>query len=250
MSDLPPKAPEFLKRACASGQRPELVKETEWSYVYKLEDKSYYSISKFLTDETFTVSASVIRGRWPSWSESERLEFVHHFWSKPNWSANDTEILEIVMQYGNDRLWGQCALAFLKHPDRERAVRFLIQRLEKCDPEYETLNYIQALGILKDPRAAPAIQPHYEKYRTQMEAEKVTGVPDDVVFGPIPYSAYFTACGALLQITGSAEYEEGIRKYLDHPNEQVRYWAEHALEFEGPATAKRNAEYRKKYFSE
>jgi hypothetical protein len=247
MSGPDPKLLQFLKRAHGPGQEPELVKETEWSYVYKAGEESYCYISKFLADETFTVSASEIRNRWPSMSESERLDFVQNFWSKPNWNENDTEILEMVMQDGNDHLWEHCALAFLNHPDRDRAVKFLIERVEKCEPGHEPLNYIQALGISKDPRSVPAIRPYCEKYRKKMETEKVSGVPDDVFFGSIPYSEYFAVCGSLLQITGSTEYEQAIRRYLDHQNEQVRYWAEHALGTEGPTTTKRNAEYRKNY---
>jgi hypothetical protein len=249
VSDPNSKLREFLKRVSEHGQ-PELVKETEWSYVYKTGEKSYSHMSKFLADENFTVSASEIRRRWPSMDESQRLDFFQDFWSKVTWNDNDTEILEIIMQDGNDRLWEHCTHAFLRHPDRERAVSFLIERIEKCEPEHEPLNYIQALGISKDPRAASAIRPYYEKYRTATEAEKTTGVPDDVVFGPIPYHAYFVAAGALLEIEGSEEYEKAIQKFLGHEREQVRWWAEHALKTQGPTTAKRDAEYRKKHNKE
>ena len=246
MPDSNSRLSEFLKRIGRYGKEPELVKETEWSYTYKTEGKSYATISKFLADEAFTVGATEIRLRWPNMDERERLDFVQNFWSKPNWNENDTEILEIIMQDGNDRLWESCAQAFLKHPDRDRIIRFLIQRLEQ-QTDHEPLNYIQALGLSKDARAVPAIRPYFEKYRKGMESEKATGVPDDVVFGPIPYHPYFVAAGALLKIDGSSEYEQAIRQYLNHQSEQVRYWAEHALEIEGPTTAKRNAEYMKRY---
>jgi len=247
VSDTNPQLREFLKRVSGPNQPPELVKETEWSYVFKTGEKSFAHMSKFLADGNFTVSASEIRQRWPSMSESERLDFVQNFWSKVTWTSNDTEILEIVMQDGSDRLWEHCTQAFRRHPDRERAVSFLIERVEKCEPEDEPLNYIQALGMSKDPHAAAAIRPFYEKYRTAIEAEKTTGVPDDVVFGPLPYHAYFVAAGALLEIEGSAEYEQAIRRFLGHQHEQVRWWAEHALKTQGPTIAKRNAEHRKKY---
>jgi hypothetical protein len=81
---------------------------------------------------------------------------------------------------------------------------------------------------------------------TALEAEAVMGVPDDVFFGPIPYHAFLSIAGDLFKIESSSEYEHAIRKYFDHANEQVRWWAEHALEVEGPVTVKRNAEYRKK----
>jgi hypothetical protein len=53
------------------------------------------------------------------------------------------------------------------------------------------------------------------------------------IWGPIPYFPYLVAAGALFKITGSPEYEQSIRKFFEHEKEQVRYWAEHALEIEG-----------------
>jgi hypothetical protein len=235
MTNSKPRLIELLKRTSADGKEPELVKETEWSYKYKTGEKSYCNISKFLADEGFTVSASEIRSRWPNMDENQRLDFVQNFWSKPDWNQNDTEILEIIMQDGNDRLWEHCSQAFLRLPDRDRAVTFLIRRLEQQTDD-EPLNYIQALGLSKDRRATPAITPYYEKYRKEVERESETGVPDDVVFGPIPYHAYLVACEALLKIEGSPEYEKAIRKYLDHPHHQVRWWANHALKAEEPTT--------------
>jgi hypothetical protein len=245
MDDPNLKIPEFLRAALESNQQPELVKETEWSYVYKIGQRSYSTISKFLADEHFAISASEIRRRWPTMSESQRLDFVQNFWAKADWDSNDTEILEVVMHEGNDRVWEICSQAFLRHPDRERIVRFLIERLEKYETGEEPLNYIQALGMSKDSRAVPAIRPYFERYRKGIESEETTGVPEDVVFGPVPYHAYFTAAAALLEIEGSGEYDQAIRKYLGHQHQQVRWWAENALKIEGPTTAERNAECRK-----
>jgi hypothetical protein len=224
VNDADSKLLNLLKATSEPGGEPELVKETEWSYRYKTGE-SYCIVSKFLADDTFAVSSSEMRKRWPIMTEDERLDFVQNFSAKPTWNSNDTEIL---MNDGNDRIWEHSALAFLKHPDRDRAVSFLVDRLTHQTDD-EPLNYIQALGISKDRRAISAIKPYYEKYRKAVEADS-TGIPDDVFFGPIPYLAYFVACGALLKIDGSPEYDEGIRKYLDHPHRQVRWWAAHELE--------------------
>jgi hypothetical protein len=218
-------------------------------YHYKLGSKSGYKISNFW-DEDFRVDADTIRLRWPDMKQDERLEFCFCWSSKSTWSANDAEVLEIVMRDGNDRLWTSCTFAITRHPDRDRAVSFLVDRLKNLDSEDKPLNYFQALGILKDRRAAAAIRPYYEKYRAAVQAEKVIGVPEDVVFGPIPYFPYLCACGALVQVDGAPEYEQEIRRYFEHSNEQVRWWAEHALGIEGPTTAKRNAEQRHKRGSE
>ncbi len=84
-------------------------------------------------------------------------------------------------------------------------------------------------------------------YRTRVS---VSGLPEDVFCGPIPYHPYFVSAEALWKIDGSAAYEQAIQDYLHHPHEQVRYWAEHALGIEGPTTANRNAEYKKKISKE
>jgi hypothetical protein len=110
---LPPKLAEYLAKLYGPSQQPELVKETEWSYVYKTGTKSYGG-------ENFTVLASDIRVRWPHMNENERLDFVSNFWNKTIWTANNTEWLEIIIQDGNDRVSASCALAFPNHPDRDK----------------------------------------------------------------------------------------------------------------------------------
>jgi hypothetical protein len=241
MNDVDPKILEFAKKEF--GENCELVKRTEWSYSYKCGEKSYCSISRFMVETGFEVSASEIRGRWPALNERERLDFASNFHRKKDWTDNDTEILEIIMQDGSDLIWSACALAMLRHPDRNRAVEFLLERVRQSESEHPPLNYIQALGLAGDPRAVPVIRPYYEEYLNAMEAEAVTCVPEDVFFGPVPYHAFLAIVGNLFKITRSGEYEQAIRKYFDHPNEQVRWWAEHALDAEGPTTLKRKAEY-------
>jgi len=176
--------------------------------------------------------------------ERERLDFASNFHVKETWADNDTEILEIIMHDGSDLIWSSCALAIMRHPDRNRAVEFLIERVMSSESEDPPLNYMQALGLMGAQRAVPAIHPYYEKYLKAMEAEAVTGVPSNVFFGPIPYHAFLAIAGDLFRITHSEEYEGAIRRYFDHPNEQVRWWAEHALDVKGPTTQKRQLSTR------
>lgn len=225
----------------------ELVRESEWVFIYK-KNAHQYRVSKFL-DDNFSVDAASFRVRWLEMSPDARGEFCGAFSAKANWTSNDAEIIDTILEDGNDTLWWSLSLTLLKHPDRERMVNFLIERLR--DPRIKhgggTLNYIQALGISRDRRAATAIKPYYEEFRRAVKAEAQIGIPSDVVFGPIPYHAYFAAAGAMVQTDGSPEYEMEIREYFGHPNEQVRYWAEHALGVEGPTTAKRNEEYKRRF---
>ena len=199
-----------------------------------------------VAEKDFVISAAEIRQRWPSMAERERLDFASSFGVKETWTENDTEILDIIMKDGDDRIWSSCALTMLRHPDRNRVVEFLIDRVQHTQLERPPLNYIQALGTAKDGRAVASIRPYYEQYLKAMEAEATTGIPDDVFRGVIPYFPFLCITGSLYEIEGSSEYEQAIRKYLDHPKEQVRWWAEHALGVEGPTTAKRNTEYKAK----
>jgi hypothetical protein len=244
MSEIDPKILELAKRAY--GENCELTRRTEWSYSFKCGEKSQCSISRFLAEKDFVISAAEIRQRWPSMDERARLDFAGNFHVKETWTQNDTDILDMIMNDGSDRIWSSCALAMLRHPDRNRIVEFLIDQVQHAASERPPLNYMQALGIAGDRRAVAAIRPYYDKYLKAMEAEAVTGVPENVFFGPIPYHAFLSLAGVLYKIERSTEYEQAIRRYLDHPNEQVRWWAEHALDEEGPTTLKRNAEYAMK----
>ncbi len=242
--EINPDILEFVRRHTEPGETPELVKSTEWSYSYKIGDSGYCRISRFMAEKDFEVSASDIKQRWEQWDRHERMDFASNWWCKRTWNQDDTEILEMMMSEADDFILSCCTQAFLKHPDRDRAISFLIDRTLKSDFGHEPLNYIQVLGMSKDVRAIAAIRPYYDKYRTALEAEAEIGVPDDVFFGPIPYNAYFSAAGALFKISGSSEYETAIRRYFHHSSEQVRWWAENALEVEGPTTAARNANHK------
>ena len=244
MNEIDAKILERAKRDF--GENCELVKRTEWSYLFKSGEKSYCSISRFMAETGFQVNASEIRQRWPAMSERERLDFASNFHVKETWDDNDTEILETIMHDGSDLIWSSCALAMLRHPDRNRAVEFLIERVTSSESEQPPLNYMQALGIAGDLRAVPVIRPYYEKYKKAMEEEAVIGSPADLFFGPVPYRAFLAIAGYLFSVTHSGEYEQAIRKYFDHPKEQVRWWAEHALGIEGPTSLKRKTEYAEK----
>jgi hypothetical protein len=44
--------------------------------------------------------------------------------------------------------------------------------------------------MAKDDRAVAALLPWYEKYKQEVVRESDIGIPEDVVFGPIPYFPY------------------------------------------------------------
>lgn len=220
MADIDPELIELMKKiATAKVPTCEVPKE-DWAY-------------------------SDVRDQWASWSKNDRELFSRDWSRKQTWNGDDVQILELLMAEGSDYIWEySCTQTLLKHPDRERAVGFLIDLISNHRFQHEPLNYIQVLGMFRHKLAADAVMPFYEKYRQALEAEATTGVPEDVHFGPLPYHAFFVAAGAMFQISCSPEYENAIRHYFDHPNEQVRWWAEHALGVEGPTTKRRKELYQ------
>jgi len=221
MSDIDPKLVELMRKTATTTAPTCAVPTEDWSH-------------------------SDVRARWVSWSENDRVEFSREWSRKRTWNSDDVQILELLMAEANDCIWEySCTQTLLKHPNRERAVRFLIDLISNRRFQHEPLNYIQVLGMFQHKLGAEAVRPFFEKYRKALAAEATTGVPEDVVFGPLPYHAFFVAAGAMFQICCSPEYELAIRRYFDHPNEQVRWWAEQALGVEGPTTVRRNEPYKK-----
>ena len=201
-TDIDPKILELVKTDY--GETLELVNRTEWSYTFNGFEggpKTYITISRFVAEKGFEVSAAEIRERWPQWNQCQRINFAFNWHKKVTWTDNDTEILEIIMADGDDDVWQRCTQAFLKHPDRNRAVSFLVDRV---------------------------LHPVHRKH-------------PPVLPNASPYFPYLVTAGALFKITGSPEYEQSIRKFFDHENEKVRFWAELALEIEGPTTEFYNA---------
>src|SRR5436190_982838 len=99
MSNIDPKILEFAKREY--GENCELVKRTEWSYLFKCGPKSYCSMSRFMVEKDFAVSASEIRRRWPTLDQRERMDFASNWSHKGRWTDDDIEILEIIMNDGD-----------------------------------------------------------------------------------------------------------------------------------------------------
>jgi hypothetical protein len=202
-----------------------LIKETEWMRVYELGSKSLRYESKFLTDE-LQISAESFASRWSNMTSAERHGFALAYSAKVEFTSDDEQIVNLIMEDGDERVWN-CLATFvvIRHPQRDRVLSFIRDKLEK-NPDNPD-NYIQALGIAKDLFATPILLPYYEEYRKAAQAvpQREHASAKDVW----PIAKYLGCSRALWKITGSEAYADQIRGYLKHPDSQVRWWAEHAL---------------------
>lgn len=173
MDDLDPKILEYAKSVY--GPSCEFVRSTDWSYTFRCGEKSYCRISRFMVEKGIVISAAEFRQRWQSMDERGRVDFAMSFHPRADWKANDSEILDVMIEDGSDPIWRCCALAMLEHRDRDRVVRLLIERVRHATDEGARINYMQALGLAGDRRAVEVMRPHYEKYLRDMELNERSG---------------------------------------------------------------------------
>jgi hypothetical protein len=112
MNEIDPNILELAKKDF--GDNCELVRKTDWSYSFKCGPKSYSSISRFMAEKGFEVSATEIRQQWQQWDQRQRMDFAFNWQAKGTWTDDDTEILETIMSDGDDDVWQSWSSAACK----------------------------------------------------------------------------------------------------------------------------------------
>ena len=220
MSESDPVQDDFHK-----SDNTQLIQETEWARIYRVSDKHTSYKSKFLTD-ALQISAQQFAVKWPSMGLRDRLDFASAYSAKPDFTRDDEQVLEQIMRDGNEQVWSTLALFMLKHPDRFKILTFLRKRLEEHPREPD--NFIQALGLSKDPGVSEVLLSYWISCREA--AQSVPDREDNTIAQVAPIARYLLCCRALWQTTGSEDYLDQIRLYLGHAHSQVRWWAERALQ--------------------
>jgi len=192
-----------------------LITESEWTRVYKDGDATLRD-SKFFRDG-LEVNAESIKGWWPSLSLHQRLDFAHAFSVKPKVTPEDERILDFLMEEGEPYIWRTIAILLPRHRDRERVLAFLLERIRE-EGEYKA-NFFQALRLMGDNRAIPALRAAFDDYRKKFRVG--TGAPVKFV-----YFSYLSCCEALWALEGSTEYKDAIEEFLKSDDKDVRSFAE------------------------
>jgi hypothetical protein len=203
-------------------QRGRLIRESEWMRVYECEYKSQKGMhfeSKFLTDRIQVPAGSIIK-RWPDLSLEERNEFANAFADKPELTHEDERILNFLMEAGEPITWMTIAPLLPRHRDRERVLRFVLEKIGGI--QHHNANFFQALELMADKRALPALRADYDDYREALGTGLGSVSPPD-------YTDYLYCCAALWRISGSVEYKQVIEEALKSQDNSVRTTAEMLL---------------------
>jgi hypothetical protein len=197
-------------------ERPwKLVTETEWTRVYKDGDATLCD-SKFFRDG-LEVGAESIKGRWSSLSPHEKLDFAQAFSAKRNVTSEDENILDFLMEVGEPYIWTTITTPLRRHRDKERVLAFLLERIRE-DGEHKA-NFFEAIGLMRDNRAVPALRAAYDNYRKELRAGAEAHVGFD-------HFSYLSCCTALWEIEGPTEYRKAIEELSRSDDKAVRSFAE------------------------
>lgn len=187
-----------------------VLSEDRWTRVYETEDGPV-NVSKFVTDET-QLSESLVKQQWDSWAESEKIAFAHAFSQKPTFSLEDERILGFLIDVGSERVWASVAGGLPRHSDRNRILKFLMDRLKSgSEPK---ANYASALAALGDLRAVPALEDLHGQLASAISSRSTTD--NSVILD------FVLCCFALAKLKTSDAYRKQIEQFLTHPDQGIR----------------------------
>ena len=192
----------------------QLVRESRWMRVYRLEEKCFYYESKFLTDG-LQLTEDELRREWDGFTPEEKCEFALAYNAKANISTEDHKILQYLMEAGSDEIWPNIALALTRLPDKDRVLAFLIARIEGT--RYSP-NYLQALEVLADPRAVEALTRSFHALQTRISAagEALTDESSRALHN------FLYCCRALVKLAGSKEATAALDRMESFPDERIQ----------------------------
>ena len=187
----------------------------EWYEAANVGGTPLQHVSKFLRAD-FSISVEEIRSRWQSWNSDQQLEFAGAFAAKGDLTDKDVGVLDFLMERGDNRVWSAIALLIALHPDRKRALEFLVARInEEIGP---LANYYQALEKIGDVRCVSVLKRvllhHYEQ--TKLISAPLSRENRFV------YLDYLSCAAALFILTGGHHYKEMITEMESHSDEEIR----------------------------
>jgi hypothetical protein len=178
-----------------------------------------FRVSKFLRAD-FVVPAEVVAAEWPSWTPREKEGFASAFAHRVCLDENDRWVLDFLMERGGLRIWRSLAPAIAKHPNRSRAMDFLLARVSEGGTP--SANFYQALGTLLSPESAPVLCKALSQHQLEIQAHPFVESWTDRLL----YLDYLSCSATLFLVTGKEEYRDNLKEMLQHRDQSVRRLAE------------------------
>jgi hypothetical protein len=187
----------------------------EWFETVVAGEKVLRHMSKFLRSD-FVVSREFLEAQWHAWNPEEKLKFSGAFSARAELKDEDQRVLDFLMDNGDSEIWCTIALSVARHRDRNRAIEFLLRRVNEDQGPHA--NYYQALAMLRSLESVPILQVALLQHRRQVELHPSLETWGDRFF----YLDYLSCSATLFKITGMQEYRSNIEAMLEHPDQAIR----------------------------
>jgi hypothetical protein len=196
----------------------QLLRESKWSREYSTGPSGIVYESKFVTDG-LKILPSSIKQEWDALSPEARRDFALAFCAgtESELSQDDQEILAFLMQDGTDEIWSTIATTLARHPDRDLALRFLLEQIQFS--QYNLANYFRAVELLAHPEAVPILRRKYELIRRRFETNRF----ESRSVGE--WIEYLQCCRALWKLTNDKHFEDELRQAQSNQTEKIRSFA-------------------------
>ena len=200
---------EYPAAITRNGSRIPLKGETRFSRCYCLPgDKTEHWFSKFM-DGSASMTFAKLEAEWPTWTESERLDFCGNC-SWLHEQSDFPDMIRFVMRHGGADEWSAIAMSVASSLPQNEAFDVLVSALHALRIG-KTSNITQAVAQTKHPEAEATLREHL-----QSVWERSSLWDNDPFVNWIAFDA--TTCIAHLLELGapSADFEEQVRRLSRH----------------------------------
>lgn len=200
---------EFPKAVTIGGIRMPLQRETRFSRYYHNEEKRYGATVPKFFDGSAEITLSELKSEWPSWTKSERHDFVEacsHMKQQPDLP----DILRFVMSSDDPNHLNSVALAVSFRLPMEEAFALLLDALTKANGRH-TANLTQAIAKTKHPNAVAVLRKHLEEIWTNPEL-----LADDPFINWVAFDAQCCIQQLIELGAPASEFEEKVRTISKH----------------------------------
>jgi hypothetical protein len=198
------------------GRTRKNIRESEWLRVNQPRSNVRAEISKIVKE---VVDPVRVREIWPKLSPQEKLDLCVAYHSKLHITKADEEVLDLIMEQGDEPIWNSIASVLTRHTDGHRIAVFLSERIEKQTPPIG--NFCHALEIIKAKESVPHLLKRLQEF------EAVGASPSNP--NRLLNFDYLYCCSALWKLTSSGDYANRVKPFLAADDDLVRSAAKRIL---------------------
>lgn len=203
---------ERMSKGTVVSQMKKIKRESEWLRVYSTDLGEHYE-SKLVSGNAPVLSESIIT-RWERFTPEERWEIALALQLRGKLEPEIVPLIDFLLERGDLVTRSTLAPLLPMYPRKQAVVEFLVSELRR--ERSHRANYFQALALIGDVAAVPALTAIYEGMQqhatiSPYEAWSVEEASD-----------FIACCAALWKLTGMERFRSSVEELVNHPNATVK----------------------------